>query len=262
MLSQRLKQVLLNLVSNAVKFTEHGSVHLYVRTAPSQGDRRGVLFEVHDTGPGMPDSGTKRLFTPFMQLDQRSGSTRRGTGLGLAISQRIVEAMGGVIEVESQEGVGSIFRFTVHLADLGDEPPPPVVETVSGSLDELTPRAGTALVVEDEPVNRLIARSLLESLGMNVLEAADGLEALAKARVHAVDIVFMDCHMPNLDGYSATKRWREREARLGLRRTPIVALTANAFDEDVARSREAGMDSHLSKPYTRDQMKAQIQAWL
>ena len=103
---------------------------------------------------------------------------------------------------------------------------------------------------------------MLESLGLNVVEAADGLEALAKANVHAIDAVLMDCHMPNLDGYAATIRWREREARLGLPRTPIVALTANAFDDDVQRTRIAGMDAHMAKPYSRRQLKETLQRWL
>jgi signal transduction histidine kinase len=260
--SQRLKQVLLNLVSNAIKFTQYGSVHLYVRTAETRGEAPCVLFEVHDTGVGIAAQEIKRLFMPFMQLEQEGSSGRRGTGLGLAISQRIVEAMGGLIEVESELGRGSIFRFAVQLP-LHDAPPPSLaVETSSGELDALVPRSGTALVVEDDPVNRLIARAQLESLGMNVIEAADGLEALAKAQVHTVDVVFMDCQMPNLDGYAAARRWREREARLGLHRTPIIALTANAFEEDIQRTRDAGMDAHLSKPYTRAQIKEHLHAWL
>jgi len=221
-----------------------------------------VTFEVRDTGIGIAPQSAKRLFTPFIQLEQDGGRSRRGTGLGLSISQRIVEAMGGHIELVSELNSGSAFSFSVRLPLYADEPPLAAPETASGELDALSARAGTALVVEDEPVNRLIARGMLESLGMNVIEAADGLEALAKANVHSVDIVFMDCQMPNLDGYAATRRWREREVRLGLSRTPIIALTANAFEEDIQRTRDAGMDGHLSKPYTRDQMKQQLQAFV
>jgi len=103
---------------------------------------------------------------------------------------------------------------------------------------------------------------MLESLGFRVIEAADGLEALAKAHMHTVDLVLMDCQMPNLDGYAAARQWRERERRLGLPRTPIVALTANAFEDDIRKSREAGMDAHLSKPYTRSQLREQMRQWL
>ena len=260
--AQRLKQVLLNLVANAVKFTNQGSVGLAVRADAASDDAAVVSFEVSDTGVGIAPQSAKRLFTPFIQLEQEGGRSRRGTGLGLSISQRIVEAMGGRIELVSEVNRGSAFSFSVRLPLYADEPPLAPQETSSGELDALSARAGTALVVEDEPVNRLIARGMLESLGMNVIEAADGLEALAKANVHGVDIVFMDCQMPNLDGYAATRRWRERETRLGLSRTPIIALTANAFEEDIQRTRDAGMDGHLTKPYTREQMKQQLQAFV
>jgi len=260
--SQRLKQVLLNLISNAIKFTDVGSVHLLVRATAAAPGYAGALFEVHDSGVGIAAQAIERLFSPFVQLSQDASHTRRGTGLGLAISQRIVQAMGGEIEVESQPARGSIFRFALQFELDEAQPSPAVPETSSGAFDATGPMAGTVLVAEDDPVNRLIARSMLESLGLSVVEAADGLEALAKAQVHALDIVFMDCQMPHLDGYSTTRRWREREERLGLRRVPIIALTANAFDEDVQRTRDAGMDGHLSKPYTRSQLRDHVSRWL
>ncbi|MBK7617048.1 MAG: response regulator [Vitreoscilla sp.] len=260
--AQRLKQVLLNLVSNAIKFTDRGGVNLGVACLANEAETATVLFEVQDTGVGIAEADVLRLFAPFSQLAPVGARSRRGTGLGLTISQRIVEAMGGQIEVASEPGMGSTFLFAVTLLKHHAAPPPPAPDTVSSGFDLLGPLSGTVLVVEDDPVNRLIARSQLESLGMTVLEAQDGMEALALAQTRPVDIVFMDCHMPTLDGYATTQRWREREAQLGLRRTPIVALTANAYDDDIARTREAGMDGHLTKPYTRAQMKEQLQAWL
>ncbi|HEV7913678.1 MAG TPA: ATP-binding protein [Albitalea sp.] len=260
--SQRLKQVLLNLVSNAVKFTDRGGVELVVSTLPSTPGNTVLSFSVRDSGVGMRPETLERLFSPFTQFDQQAGKTRRGTGLGLSISQRIVEAMGSRIEVESVHGEGSRFHFAIEFALHESEPPPAGIETASGALDPLSTLSGTVLIAEDDEVNRMIARSMLESLGLTVVEAADGLEALAQARMHSVDLVLMDCQMPNLDGYGTTRRWREREQRLGLPRTPIVALTANAFEEDIASSLKAGMDAHLTKPYTRNALRDEVRQWL
>ncbi len=260
--SQHLKQVLLNLISNAIKFTDRGSVYLIVSCQKDDADCVVVKFEVQDTGIGIADADVSQLFAPFSRVATAASRSRRGTGLGLTISQRIVEAMGGQIEVTSELGVGAAFHFTVPLIKHQTEPPPPPVDTTSSDFDMLSPLSGTALVVEDDPVNRLIARSQLESLGMTVVEAQDGIEALALAQSQAVDIVFMDCNMPRLDGYATTVRWREREAHLGLRRTPIVAFTADAYEDEMLRTREAGMDGHMIKPYSRAQMKEQLRAWL
>jgi signal transduction histidine kinase/CheY-like chemotaxis protein len=260
--NQRLKQVLLNLVSNAIKFTDRGGVTLGLTCLAGDAETATILFEVQDTGMGIAADDVPRLFKPFSQLDPAGGRPRRGTGLGLTISQRIVEAMGGDIQVSSVPGRGASFRFAVTLLQHEAEAPPTAADTISSGFDMLGPLSGTALVVEDDQVNRLIARSQLESLGMSVVEAKDGMEALVLAQTQPVDIVFMDCQMPNMDGYAATVCWRQREARLRLRHTPIVALTANAYDDDIARAQEAGMDGHLTKPYTREQIKQQLLNWL
>jgi signal transduction histidine kinase/CheY-like chemotaxis protein len=254
----RIKQVLLNLVSNAVKFTKRGSVKLNIRLI----DEELVQFEVEDTGAGISPEAAAQLFTPFTQLQNDAPTSRRGTGLGLAISQRIVEAMGGHIEIDSTLGKGSTFRFTVTLPELVGEAPRQAPDTTTGTLDPAAPLAGVVLLVEDDAVNRLIARTHLEALGMEVIEATDGEQALEAAHGRNVDLVLMDCHMPKVDGYTATRLWRERESQLGLPRTPIIALTANAFDDDIRHTREAGMDAHLAKPYTRKQIKEKVEAWL
>jgi signal transduction histidine kinase len=259
---QRLKQVLLNLVSNAVKFTARGSVELEI-TAHADGANTTLLrFAVRDTGAGIAAEAARQLFTPFTQLENSGSTTRRGTGLGLAISQRIVQAMGGQIEIDSTLGQGSTFRFEVSLPVHEGEAPPAVADTSTGALDGADALAGTVLLVEDDVVNRLIARAHLEALGMSVIEAADGAQALQTLQGRRVDLVLMDCHMPNLDGCAATRNWRQRENQLGLRRTPIIALTANAFDDDIRHTREAGMDAHLAKPYTRKQIKEKVESWL
>ncbi|CAN5888749.1 hypothetical protein BH11PSE8_BH11PSE8_33000 [soil metagenome] len=259
--SQRLKQVLLNLVGNAIKFTERGEVRL--RLSQQQPAKEGwvrVQFEVRDSGIGMPPDALEGLFQPFHQVD----ATRRrgGTGLGLAISQRIVQAMGSQIEVESEPGAGSWFRFALTLER--DDSAIHVAQNDSalGALDGGAPLAGRVLLVEDNDVNRMIAREVLMALGLTVVEATDGKQALERLADEQFDLVLMDCQMPVMDGYAATQEIRKREHQLGLPHLPVLALTANAFDEDAVRSRDAGMDAHLAKPYTRGQLQELLKAWL
>ncbi|MDE2298115.1 MAG: response regulator [Burkholderiales bacterium] len=260
--AQRLKQVLLNLVGNAIKFTEHGEVLLRLSAQAAAKGAAGVVFEVRDSGIGIADDAIADLFQPFHQIDGSRSRRRGGTGLGLAISQRIVEAMGGRIEVKSRPGFGSRFRFTLSL--LRDPASVHVAQADSalGGLDGSSSLMGVVLVVEDNDVNRMIAREVLQSLGLSVIEASDGMDALAQLDRYSVDVVLMDCQMPVMDGYAATQEIRKREARLGLPRMPVLALTADAFEEDAVRSREAGMDAHLAKPYTREQLQELLKAWL
>ena len=260
--SQRLKQVLLNLVGNAIKFTEHGRVVLRLTAVPAPAGRVRVAFEINDTGIGMARESVADLFQPFHQIDATRSRRRGGTGLGLAISQRIVQAMGGEISVKTQQGKGSRFHFELSLEPDRTDDHTQLVDSVMGGLDSTVPLHGKVLVVEDNEVNRMIARDVLQSLGLTVLEACDGEQALAVIARQPVDLVLMDCQMPVMDGYAATRELRRREARLGQRRLPVLALTADAFEEDAQRSREAGMDSHLAKPYTREQLRELLKTWL
>jgi len=261
--AQRLKQVLLNLVGNAIKFTERGGVSLRMSSGRASAERAQVRFEVIDSGIGVPREALGELFQPFHQVDGSRSRRAGGTGLGLAISQKIVEAMGGHIEIESQPGRGSSFHFTLAF-DL--DPNPPTGDVLDSSMTPLDPLpsrlAGTVLVVEDNPVNRIIAEEMLESLGLDCIEAQDGVEALDVLSRRSVDLVLMDCQMPVMDGYTATQHIRARELTQRLPRTPIVALTANAYEEDAAHALEVGMDAHLAKPYTRDQLREIISTWL
>ena len=260
--AQRLKQVLLNLVGNAIKFTEHGSVTLRVKPLPAPEGLAYVVFEVRDTGIGIAAEAVEELFQPFHQIDGSRNRRRGGTGLGLAISQRIVELMGGTIQVESTPGRGCRFHFGLKL-ELDTSPaPPPAIDSALGGLDEQAVLAGSVLLVEDNPVNLLIAREMLESFGLKVIEAEDGAQALERLAEHRVDLVLMDCQMPVMDGYTATQRVRERESQRGTKRMPIVALTANAFDDDADHARAAGMDAHLAKPYTRANLREVLARWL
>jgi signal transduction histidine kinase/CheY-like chemotaxis protein len=260
--AERVKQVLLNLVGNATKFTTEGTVRLRLRDAPAPSPLVGVTFEVSDSGIGMTDSSVQDLFQPFHQVDPTRSRRQGGTGLGLAISQRIVQAMGDRIEVVSQLGRGSMFSFTLTFEpdDASSRPVP--IDSALGGLDGISAITGTVLVVEDNEVNRMIATQTLQSLGLNVVEASDGLQALDLLEHRAVDLILMDCQMPVMDGYVAAEAIRKLETEHGRARVPILALTADAFDDDAIRSREAGMDAHLAKPYTREQLRDLINSWL
>ncbi len=268
----RLRQVLVNLAGNAVKFTERGGVRIRVRAVapPAPGDAGTTLrFEVEDTGIGIPADRQAALFTPFTQAD--GSMTRRfgGTGLGLAISRRIVELMGGRIGLVSEEGRGSTFWCEVPLAG------PAAAAAASAAAAPVTPapaRAAPAgdpawaglrlLVVEDNATNQLVARRMLERMGFRVDAVANGREAIeALARIR-YDLVLMDCQMPELDGFEATRRIRAGAAGLDRRAVPIVAVTANAHAEDREECLAAGMDDYVSKPVEPVALAAALERWL
>jgi signal transduction histidine kinase/CheY-like chemotaxis protein len=257
----RLKQVLLNLLGNGVKFTEKGGVTLRLTAQPVGSEACRISFAVEDTGIGIPTHAMEQVFQPFHQVDSTRSRLRGGTGLGLAISQRIIEAMGGRIEVQSRMGTGSVFSFSLTLP-LAPNTPLPAQDSDFVALDAGGQLDGVVLLVEDNIVNRMIGAEMLKSFGLDVMEAEDGSMALTMLEKQRVDLVLMDIQMPVLDGYAATRQLRERESRLRLPRVPIVALTANAFDEDAAQSMAAGMDAHLAKPYSRKQLRELLQRWL
>jgi signal transduction histidine kinase/CheY-like chemotaxis protein len=257
----RLKQVLLNLLGNGVKFTEKGGITLRLSTLMRDDVACRVRFEVQDTGIGIPQQSHASVFQPFHQVDSTRSRLRGGTGLGLAICQRIVEAMGGEIELVSRPDKGSTFAFTLFLP-LAPHIRMPTEESDFGRLNESSSMSGIVLLVEDNVVNRMIGSEMLKSFGVDVLEAEDGAQALQVLEQQRVDLVLMDIQMPVLDGYAATRQARERELKLRLPRVPIVALTANAFDEDAAQSAAAGMDAHLAKPYSREQLRDLVQRFL
>jgi PAS domain S-box-containing protein len=258
----RLRQVLLNLVGNAVKFTSTGSVHLHVsldREAPS-GTGPGITlrFAVTDTGIGIPAEARERLFEPFSQAD--ASTTRRfgGTGLGLAISKSLVELFGGTIGVDSAAGAGATFWFTARF-DAGTPVEPVSVEPAA---QELRRRAapGLVLVVDDNATNQRIAVRMLETLGHRADVAASGVEAVEACARVPYDLVLMDCRMPIMDGYEATVAIREAEGER--RRTPIVAMTASAMAEDRQRCLRVGMDDYVSKPVRLAEVAAKVDHWM
>jgi signal transduction histidine kinase/CheY-like chemotaxis protein/HPt (histidine-containing phosphotransfer) domain-containing protein len=238
----RLRQVLINLLVNAVKFTERGSVEL--RIAPDDGR---IHFSVRDTGIGMDAPALARLFKPFSQADDSVTRKYGGTGLGLTISKELIEAMGGSIDVESATGVGTVFWFWLPLqsADMLD---PGSVETgnESDKLTRLVP--GKVLIVDDNRVNLQLASAMLNRLGLAHELADNGVAALACIAAEDFALVLMDMEMPEMDGITATQQLRAREAAQGLAHLPVVAMTANALQEDRERCFAAGMDGYLAKP--------------
>ncbi|MFN7087450.1 MAG: ATP-binding protein [Burkholderiales bacterium] len=261
----RLRQVLSNLVSNAIKFTERGKVAIEVTRAPSgnTGRHEMLRFTVRDSGVGIAPEVQKKLFRPFTQADESTTRRFGGTGLGLAISRELVTMMGGEIGVQSAPGKGSTFRFTVRL-----DVPDPLSD--AAHTEEQTPQeapelsgwpGARVLLVEDNPVNQKVAEHMLRSLGIAVRIAADGKQALAVAQHERFDAVLMDCQMPEMDGYAATAALREAEKNSG-HRTPIIALTASALPEDRQGCFDAGMDDYLSKPFNRGQLARVLSRWL
>ena len=240
----RLQQALLNFAGNAVKFTEHGSVTLRVLNERETPEAARLRFEVRDTGIGIAAEPLKRLFGAFEQADNSTTRKYGGTGLGLAITRRLAELMGGEVGVESALGAGSTFWFTVELnkGSAADLPLKADAEPPVRSHDHAGARV---LVADDEPMNREIARFQLEELGIQVDEAEDGEEAVRLATQNDYAVILMDMQMPRADGLDATRRIR-RLARHA--KTPIIAMTANAFAEDRQRCTEAGMDDFLGKP--------------
>ncbi|MDK9715389.1 MAG: PAS domain S-box protein [Sulfuritalea sp.] len=245
--SVRLQQALLNYATNAVKFTDTGSVTLRCVKLHENPDTVLVRFEVEDTGIGIPSETLGRLFNAFEQADNSITRKYGGTGLGLAITRRLAEMMGGGAGVESLPGQGSVFWFSARLKK-GD--PAAAASTATGNDTEALIRqrhAGSRiLVVDDEPLNREIAQTLLEDVGMVVDTADDGEMAVAMARQIAYAAILMDMQMPKVNGLEATRQIRELP---DYRDTPIIAMTANAFAEDKARCLEAGMNDFLVKPF-------------
>ncbi|MGE3277620.1 MAG: histidine kinase N-terminal 7TM domain-containing protein [Vicinamibacterales bacterium] len=239
----RLRQVLINLIGNAVKFTPSGEVRVHAALAGERASRQVELrFSVSDTGVGIGPESLGDIFQPFVQAD--SADRFGGSGLGLAICRELVELMGGHIDAESELGRGSTFTFTVAMtpvvAGVGRQAPVDPDDTPPGRW------AGRVLVAEDNPINQLVIVSMLEARGIVADVAASGTEAVEAWSRVPYDLILMDCRMPHLDGYEATREIRRRET--GACRTPIVAMTAAALDTDRRRCFEAGMDGHAAKP--------------
>ncbi|HLI14351.1 MAG TPA: CHASE domain-containing protein [Alphaproteobacteria bacterium] len=252
----RLRQILLNLVSNGVKFTKEGSVKIAVSGKESAVHGKAVLrFEVRDTGIGIPTTAIPSLFQEFAQVDGSISRRFGGTGLGLVISKKLVERMGGEIGAESEVGRGSVFHFTVVLQPVADLAAPtelaPRAEAAPGE-----PRMLNVLLAEDNPTNQMVAIGMLEKMGCRVELAVNGHAAVEAARDRVFDIILMDVMMPEMDGLAATRAIRSLPAPQSS--VPIVAVTANAFARDAEECREAGMNDVLAKPFTQKSLSEML----
>ncbi len=262
----RVRQILFNLLANALKFTERGGAMIRARTEPLGEGRALVRLSVSDTGIGMSETEKARLFQPFSQAD--SSTTRRygGTGLGLSIVRRLAHLMGGDVAIESSPGAGSTFSVTLDLmsapfdSPLVDLPaveaPPPV------SAGPARQGGGRVLVVDDHPINREVLVRQLGALGVAADSAEDGRAGQQAWRAGNYAVVFADIHMPHMDGFEMTAEIRRVEAAEGRPHTPIVAVTANALAGEDERCRAAGMDGYLSKPVGLARLRATLQRWL
>ncbi len=238
---QRVAQIVTNLVGNAIKFTKAGGV-----TVELSRDGEGrVVISVQDTGIGIAPERLERIFQPFAQADASIAQEFGGTGLGLAITRSLARLMGGDVGVQSRPGEGSRFEVSLDLP----EARPPHADLAEPRADRIAPTRELALLLaEDNDVNVLVIEGMLAPLGHRITRVRDGEQALAALREGDFDLVLMDMLMPGTDGLTATRQWRALEAAEGRPRTPIVALTANAFDTDVQQSLQAGCDAHLTKP--------------
>jgi two-component system, sensor histidine kinase len=250
----RLRQILANLVSNALKFTTAGEVRLV-----AIGSHAGLELQVADTGIGIAPDKVQALFQSFTQVDASITRQFGGTGLGLAICRSLAELMGGFIEVESEPGRGSLFRVRLPFERLGDESEEAPLAPAA-SFDETA--SVRVLAAEDNPVNQLVLKTLLGQVGVDVHVVDNGALAVQAWQTAAWDVILMDVQMPVMDGLTATAAIREQEAARNLRRTPIVALTANAMSHQVAEYLAAGMDAHVAKPIDAGALFEVLQAVL
>ena len=258
----RLGQIIMNLVGNAIKFTEQGEVVVRARQIGETVDALQVRFDITDTGVGIEAEAQTRLFQSFEQADNSMTRKYGGTGLGLAICKQLVQLMGGEIGVESTPGNGSTFWFIVPLGkrEFGSVPPATSMTTHTAELRLQTDYAGTRiLLAEDEPITQEISRGLLEDMGLVVDVAEDGREALALAKQKTYALILMDMQMPNLNGVQSTQAIRAVSLNIA---TPIIAMTANAFDEDRQVCLDAGMNDHIAKPVDPEKLYETLLRWM
>jgi CheY-like chemotaxis protein len=245
----RLRQILANLLGNALKFTSAGEIGLCVAAIGHGPDQR-LRFEVRDTGIGFDQTQAGRLFDRFEQADSSITRAHGGSGLGLAISRELVELMDGTIFATSRQGVGSVFTVELPLRAVDDVAEPEQSPQPSAPDAPTQPYVPHLLLAEDNPTNRKVVELALAAVGtFRIDHVENGRDAVTQAIAGAYDLVLMDVHMPVMDGLSATRKIRDQEAALGLRRTPICVLSADVMPDHVKAATAAGADAHLGKPF-------------
>jgi len=257
----RLRQVLSNLAGNSLKFTKEGGVHLKVELVEEESRFVTLRFSVEDTGIGIPANRLSRLFKAFSQVDSSTSRKFGGSGLGLTICKSLVEMMGGEIGVESTEAEGSTFFFTVRFRKVADD----VIRAIEDVVGEVTQADEllelNILVAEDNHTNQIVISRLLKKMGCTVILANDGQEAVSALAENDFDLVLMDCMMPGMDGYEATRAIRIDEAGSKSEAIPIIALTANALEGDRENCLACGMSDYLTKPINKVALRAALVRW-
>lgn len=263
----RLRQMLSNLINNAIKFTAQGEVHVEVIELARDKDNALLEFGVRDTGMGISEDQRGRLFKSFSQVNDSSTRQHGGSGLGLSIVRQLAQMMNGEVGVDSTPGQGSRFWFRVRFDLLAGQDqacaPAPVASGLECQVSDTSP-TGRILLVDDNQINRVVVTAMLRRIGFDTLVAEDGEQALGLVMAEAdrLDAILMDVQMPVLDGYQATECIRDWETAQQRKRLPIIALTADAFPEDRARCLAVGMDDHLAKPVQVDELVGALRTWV
>ena len=251
----RIRQILVNLIGNALKFTEEGQILVETRWQPLDAEVLWLTCAVKDSGIGIPPERLEHMFDAFQQADSSISRRYGGTGLGLPIARTLAERMGGTLRAESQASQGSVFTLEIPLPFRQQVPGGNGQRTIIGSAGS----GQRVLLVEDNPVNQTVIEAMLRSLGYSVALVDDGVQAVREAERNEFDAILMDCRLPGLDGYEATRRIRRLDGRSML---PIIALTANALQGDRERCLDAGMNDYLAKPFKRAELQQLLLRWL
>ncbi len=254
--SMRLKQIILNLATNAVKFTKKGKIEIFLSYEGEKKDRHRIKFKVTDNGIGIPEEDKDKLFKLFSQVNQSTQREHGGTGLGLAISKNLVELMDGEIGVDSKPGVGSVFWFNVLVGKCDNT----LLERTKQNTSKHTTnnRNISVLLVEDNLINQKVATGIIKQLGLDIEIADNGKIGLEKYKEKTYDVILMDIQMPVMDGYTATKEIRKWEKENNITPAKIIALTANALKGDKEKCFEIGMDDFLTKPFKIDDIRESL----